>query len=75
MKFRTSLTQKGDEIKGQISTDGNAAFNLECVALIVESISKQFDVTPDQVVRDLYSIVCGKITERQSSSDTNKHQH
>lgn len=62
MKFRVSLTQQGDEIKGQISTDGDPAFNLECVALIVESIAQKFEVDSDQVVRDLYSIVCNKIT-------------
>ena len=61
MKLRVSLTQQRDEIKGTIELPGDPAFVLEALALVVEQTAQQFEVSPDQVVRDLYSLVTGRV--------------
>lgn len=61
MKMRISLTQKNDDIKGTVELPGDPAFVLECLALAIEQVAKQFEVTPSAVVSDLYSIVTGKV--------------
>lgn len=61
MKMRVSLTQQNDDIKGTVELPGDPAFVLECLALTIEQVAKQFDVTPNEVVNDLYSIVTGKV--------------
>lgn len=63
MKLRITLTQLRDEIKGTIETPGDAAFVLDCLALVIEHTAAKFEVTPDVVVRDLYSIVTGKVRD------------
>lgn len=63
MKMRITLTQQHDEIKGTIETPGDPAFVLDCLALIIEHAAEKFEVTPDAVVRDLYSIVTGKVRD------------
>ena len=60
-KLRISLSQKNDEIKGTIETPGDPAFVLECLALAIEHVADKFDVSPNAVVNDLYSIVTGKV--------------
>lgn len=60
-KLRISLTQKGDEIKGTVELPGDPLFVLEALSLVVEAFGKQHNVSPDAVVRDLYSVVCGKV--------------
>jgi hypothetical protein len=61
MKMRVSLSEEAGEIKGIVSSTGTPLFILECLALIVETLAKDSGLPPDEVVRDLYSIVCGKI--------------
>lgn len=61
MKMRVSLTQQNDDIKGTVELPGDPAFVLECLALTIEQVAKQFEVTPSAVVSDLYSIVTGKV--------------
>ena len=63
MKMRITITQQRDEIKGTIETPGDPAFVLDCLALIVEHMAAKFEVTSDAVVRDLYSIVTGKVRD------------
>lgn len=60
-KLRISLTQKGDEIKGTVELPGDPLFVLEALSVAIEAMAKKFEVTPDAVVRDLYSVVCGKV--------------
>jgi len=61
-KMRATFSQRGDEIKGTISVDGDGLFMLECLALLVENLGAKVGQTPDAVVRDLYSLVAGKVT-------------
>ena len=61
MKLRISLTQPHDEIKGTIELPGDAPFVLDALAMIIERVAVQFEVTPEEVVRDLYSIVKGNV--------------
>lgn len=61
-KMRVSISQQGDELKGVVELPGDPAFVLEGLALIIGRVAAQFDVPPDAVVRDLYSLVCGKVT-------------
>lgn len=60
-KLRISLTQQNDDIKGTVELPGDPAFVLECLALTIEQVAKQFEVKPSAVVSDLYSIVTGKV--------------
>jgi len=62
MKMRISLSQQGDEVKGTVELPADPAFILEGLATVIEAFAHQAGVTPDAVVRDLYSIVCGKVT-------------
>ena len=59
--MRIELRQEGDEICGDIYLPADPAFVLEGLAMVVEQLSKQSGVSPDAVVRDLYSIVTGNI--------------
>lgn len=61
LKMRVSLSQRGDEIGGTVELPRDGVFVLEGLALVVETFARQHGVTPDEVVRDLYSIVCGKV--------------
>jgi len=61
-KMRATFSQRGDEIKGTISVDGDGLFMLECLTLLVENLGAKVGQTPDAVVRDLYSLVAGKVT-------------
>jgi len=60
--MRVSLVQKGDEIRGTITSEGGALFMLEALALIVEQIASKAGVPAAEVVQDLYSLVQGKVT-------------
>lgn len=62
MKLRVSLTQQGDDIKGTVALPGDPAFVLEAIVLIIERTAQQFEVPADAVVRDLYSLITGKVT-------------
>lgn len=59
--MRVSLTEQRGEIKGNIQTTGHGAFHLECLAQIVEAIAKTSGVPADEVVRDLYAVVTGRV--------------
>lgn len=61
-RMRVSLSQRGDEIRGTVELPGDPAFVLEGLALVVERFAQQSGVTAGGVVRDLYSIVMGKVT-------------
>ena len=61
-KLRATFSQRGDEICGTISLDGDQLFALECLALQVENIAKKTGVPPAEVARDLYTLVAGKVT-------------
>lgn len=61
-KMRATFSQRGDEIWGTISLEGDQLFALECLALQVENIAKKVGVTPAEVVRDLHSLIAGKVT-------------
>ena len=60
-RLRISLTESNEEIKGTIELPGDPAFVLECLQMTIERVAIQFEITPDAVVRDLYSMVTGKV--------------
>lgn len=60
--MRVSLSQRGDEVVGKVEIDADAAFVLEALAATVEAFAKKSGVAPAAIVRDLYSIVCGRVT-------------
>lgn len=62
-KMRVSLSQRGDEIRGTVELPADPAFVLEGFAMAIERFATQSGVTAGDVVRDLYSIVMGKVTE------------
>ena len=59
--MRVSLVQRGDEIRGTVELCTDGVFVLEGLAMVVEQFACQHNVLPAEVVRDLYSIVMGKI--------------
>ena len=61
-KMRVSLSQKDGEIKGIVESHGDGLFMLECLALIVETLAKKVGVPPEEVARDLHSVVAGKVS-------------
>ena len=54
MKFRASLTQQRDEIKGTIEMGCDPAFNLEALLLISERVAETHNVPLSQVIQDLW---------------------
>lgn len=60
--MRVSLTQRGDEIRGTVELCSDGVFVLEGLAMVVEQFARQHNVTPAEVVQDLYSIICGRVT-------------
>lgn len=60
-RMRATFSQQGEEIKGTISLQGDGLFMLECLGLLVENLAAKVDTTPDDVVRDLYSLIAGKV--------------
>lgn len=60
-KMRVSLVQRGDEIRGTIELCKDGVFVLEGLAMVVEQFARQHNVPPEEVARDLYSIVCGNV--------------
>lgn len=60
-RMRATFSQRGQEIAGTISVEGDGLFMLECLALLVENLAAKVGQPPDAVVRDLYSIVTGKV--------------
>lgn len=61
-KYRATFSQRGDEIAGTINWDGcDGGFMLECLHEQVVYLAKQSGIDPGEIVRDLYSIVMGKV--------------
>lgn len=56
-KLRISLTEQGEEIKGQVRLDGPMYFALECLALAIDTLAKSSKVDPVEFARDLYFVV------------------
>lgn len=56
MKFRASLTQQRDEIKGTIEMGSDPSFNLEALLLIVERVAETHKVSMSQVIEDLWRL-------------------
>lgn len=55
MKFRASFSSIKDEFKGTVELPANdPALALECTVAIIERISDQYDVSVDDVIRDLW---------------------
>lgn len=61
LKMRVSLSQRGDEIAGTVELPRDGVFVLEGLTLVIETFAKQHGVEPAEAVRDLYSIVAGKV--------------
>ena len=60
-KMRVSLVQRGDEIRGTVELCTDGVFVLEGLAMVVEQFAIQHNVSSEEVARDLYSVVCGKV--------------
>ena len=60
-KMRVSLVQRDNEIRGTIELCKDGVFVLEGLAMVVEQFARQHNVPPEEVARDLYSIVCGNV--------------
>lgn len=60
-RMRATFSQRGDEICGTISIDGDGIFAMECVALIVAELAKKYQVPMAEVINDLHSIAAGKV--------------
>ena len=54
MKFRASLTDKGGEIHGKVEYQGDYASAKEVLLTTIESISKSFGMTTEDLLKDLY---------------------
>lgn len=61
-KYRATFSLRGDEIVGSINIDQcDNAFILECINEQVLQLAKQSGIDPKEVVKDLYSLVTGKV--------------
>ena len=61
-KYRATFSQRGDEIAGTINWEGcDGAFVLECLHEQVVYLAKQGNLDPAEVVRDLYTVVTGRV--------------
>ena len=56
MKFRATLTQQRDEIKGTVELGADPAFNLEAVLLVVEHVATTHQVTVKDVLTDVWKV-------------------
>lgn len=56
-RFRATFTQRGEFIQGSVTSEGDGAFVLECLSEIVTSLSKKTGIGPDEIVRDLYTLI------------------
>jgi hypothetical protein len=61
-KMRATFSQRGDDIHGTISIDGDGVFAMECVALIISELATKYQVPVAEVIQDLHSIAAGKVT-------------
>lgn len=56
MKFKTSLVQRKDEIKGTVEISSDPVFNMEALLLIVESVAGTHEVSVKDVLQDVWNI-------------------
>lgn len=56
MKFRASLTQHNDEIKGVVECGNDPAFNLEALTIVVERIAATHEVDVVALLEDVWRI-------------------
>lgn len=63
-KLSIKLQQRGQDIQGRIELPADNLFTLECLNLIVEKVADKVEMTPDQVMQDLYVIVMGHIAKK-----------
>lgn len=56
MKFRASLTQHNDEIKGVVECGNDPAFNLEALTIVVERIAATHEVGVVTLLEDVWRI-------------------
>lgn len=55
-KYRATFTEANGELKGTISSDGDMAFVLECIAEQVARVSQRSGVPVRDVLTDIYRI-------------------
>lgn len=55
--------EDNEEIVGQVSTEGDGPFIMECLALVVREYAAKTGVPPLEVVQDLYSVVAQQETQ------------
>ena len=48
-KMRATFSQRGDEIAGTISVEGDGLFMLECLGLLVENLAAKVGTSPVNV--------------------------
>lgn len=61
-KYRATFSQRGEDIQGTINRENcDAAFVMDCLHEQVVYLAKQSGIDPGEIVRDLYSIVMGKV--------------
>lgn len=62
-RYRATFSQRGEEIAGTINRDNcDSAFVMECLYEQIDHLAKQTGIDPGEIVRDLYSMVMGKVT-------------
>lgn len=60
-KLRISLSERNSEIKGTVNSECDAAFALESVSLVIQTLAKKFGVTDDEFINDVYVVLKGKV--------------
>lgn len=53
-KMGISLTENGEEIKGQVALDGPMSFALEALSLAIETLCKSAKIDPVEFSHDLH---------------------
>lgn len=54
MKFRTSLTDKGGQIRGKVEYEGSYHDAKEALLTTLESVARSFGMTTTDLIIDLY---------------------
>lgn len=61
-KFSAALETAHDEVFGTVELPADdPAAALDCLAALVNVVGEQYGVEPHQVVRDLFSMVTGRV--------------
>ena len=64
-KLRVSLVEKAGVIRGKIETDSDALFVLECLAVIVEQVSRRSGIDSLEVASDLHAYIARQQKEKE----------